>query len=411
MIKEIVKKTLFVAAAACIYLLWGALCAETASPGEVMPEEGGVDVSIWTWDILVIPPDEGWDEEPGISIKNVLEWNRLEVFEKGNGINGHDIDFILLPALTEESAESYTFPITPRTVAVLSFASNPVDRLLVDRAALSGVPLLLAGGENVFFFKQDRLIPFVFALDLFRDYRCRAFADYARLTQPRSSRLGIVGTRFTLHEEREAKICFDLFANEGFMPMPFWLDASVSDSFSLVEHEIKQGSDGILLSYVGGIASKEIWHGITAGYRSPYRLWYGGAPDRSFLSFSGMLFADQNMYLEELGGFEQLKRDLWATRILAVSDKVAAGRANALAFWLTEALSALPWETDPINDREALLSSLRNVRGIPFGKQTLDIDSETHRPFFRDVYMIQVRDRNFVVLDILNVRGLKYYDY
>ena len=333
-----------------------------------------------------------------------------EISESGDGIHGHDIEFILLSPLTEESAVSYKFPVTPRTIAIFSFASDQVNRLLVDRAAAGGVPLLLAGGENVFFFKQGRIMPFVFALDLFRDYRCRAFADYALKTLTREARLGIMGPRFTLHEEREAKICFDLFSDEGFMPMPFWLDASVSDSFSMVEQEIKEYSDGVLISHVGGMASKEIWRGITVGYRSPYRIWYGGVPDNSFLSFNGMIFADQNIYLEERGGFEQLKRDLWTTRVMAVPDKVAAGRANALATWLTKGLSALPRVTGRIN-QEALFASLRTVSGIPFGKQTLDIDSDTHRPALRQVYILEVRGRSFFVRDTLGVHGLKYYDY
>jgi hypothetical protein len=373
-------------------------------------EETVVDTSIWTWDILVTPPDEGWDNDTGLSIQRTLEWHRREVSDKGDGIQGNDVDFILLPPLTEETAETYVFPVTPRTVAILSFASPHVDRVLVERAAASGVPLLLAGGENVFFFKQGRIMPFVFALDLFRDFRSRAFADYAQRTLSNNSRLGIMGARFTLNEEREAKICFDLFSEAGFMPMPFWLDASVHDSFSMVEHEIKEESDGVLISYVGGMASKEIWHGITAGHRSPYRIWYGGAPDRSFLSFRGMVFADQNMFLDTRGGFEQLKRDLWAIRILAVSDVVAAGRANALAIWLTSALAELPRGSDPA-PMETLFNNLKNVRGIPFGNQTLDIDSETHRPAFRKVYIVQVRDRNFYLLDTLDVNGLRYYDY
>ena len=403
--KNCAKKALLVLAAVCFFLLPGTLKAGAASP-----EETDVDKSIWTWDILVVPPDDGWDKDAGTSIKNTLEWHRREVSEMGDGIHGHDIDFILLPPLTEESAESYTFPMTPRTIAIFSFASSRVDGLLAERAVASGVPLMLGGGENVFFFRRGRIMPFVFALDLFQDFRCRAFADYARLTLPREARLGIIGARFTLNEEREAKICFDLFTDEGFRPMPFWQDASVVSSFSIVEREIRDASDGVLISYIGGMGSKEIWHGITAGYQSPYRLWYGGAPDRSFLSFHGMIFADQNMYLEERGGFEQLRRDLWRTRTLAVPDIVAAGRANALTIWLTKGLAALPRITGQPN-REAFLASLANVSRIPFGNQTFDIDRETHRPAFRRVYILEVRGRTFSVLEAIDVQGLKYYDY
>jgi hypothetical protein len=156
------------------------------------------------------------------------------------------------------------------------------------------------------------------------------------------------------------------------------------------------------------MGTKEIWRGIM-GHQSPYRIWYGGAPDRSFLSYKGMIFADQNMYLDERGGFEQMKRDLWSSRALSVPDKVAAGRANALALWLIQALRGLPGALDSL-DKNALLSLLAEARDIPFGAKTLNIDRDTHRPRERQVYILEVRGRNFFVLDTLEVRGLKYYN-
>jgi hypothetical protein len=368
-----------------------------------------VDESAWTWDVLVFPPGEGWENSGGESIRNALLWHQAEISESGDGIHGHDLNFIFLPPISEDAVKDYTLPMTPHSIAVLSFASYPVDRELARLMAGKGIPLMLGGGENVFFFEKGHLSPFVFALDLFRDYRARAFVDYALKQVELKARLGVIGTRFTLHEEREAKICFDLFSDAGFMPMPYWVDASVTDTFAMVEQEIKDYSDGLLVSYAGGMASKEIWRGIM-GHQSPYRLWYGGAPDKSFLSFKGMLFADQNMALGARGEFDQLKRDLWASRALNVSDKVAAGRANALAFWLTSALKALPEDTRRVG-ANALFPRLENVRGIPFGGQILDIDEKNHRPRQRQVYILEARDRNFFVLDALDVEGLRYYDY
>ncbi|MDR1376756.1 MAG: hypothetical protein LBJ22_04525 [Synergistaceae bacterium] len=368
------------------------------------------DESAWTWEVLVVPPDEGWENSAGESIRNALLWHRAEISESGDGIHGHDLDFVFLPPTDEDSVEGYVLPITPQSVAILSFASYPVDRELTKLASGKRIPLMLGGGENVFFFDRGRLLPFVFALDLFRDYRARAFVDYAVKKAELQARLSVIGTRFTLHEEREAKICFDLFSEAGFMPMPFWADASVTDTFAMVEQEIKDYSDGLLVSYVGGMASKEIWRGIM-GNQSPYRLWYGGAPDRTFLSFKGMLFADQNAALDARGGFEQLKRDLWTSRTLNVADKIAAGRANALAVWLTRALKALPPGDIQKIDKDVLVSRLENVREIPFGRQMLEIDEKNHRPRRRQVYILEVRDRNFFVLDVLDVEGLKYYDY
>ena len=400
--KIFLKRTLFFT---FLFLAVGLNAAAVyADPGNNAP----VDRSAWTWDVLVLPPDEGWNNDAGLSIRNTLEWRRLEITEMPEGIQGYELEFIFLPSLTEYSADSFTFPMTPRTIAILSFASEHVNRLLVDSAAATGVPLLLAGGENVFFFRDSSIMPFMFALDLFRDFRCRAFADYARMTLPRDSRLGIMGARFTLHEERQAVICFDLFTEEGFLPMPFWLDASVRSSFSMVEQEVMAFSDGVLISHIGGMATREVWHGITAG-RSPYRIWNGSAPDRSFLSFTGMIFADQNMYLEERGGFEQLRRDIWSARILPVPDRVMAGRANSLAVWLIQGLAALPREGHEVQLGE-LFNTLRNVNGIPFGNQILDINPNTNRPTFRHVHILQVYNRSFRVLETINVKGLEYVE-
>ncbi|MDR2174462.1 MAG: hypothetical protein LBO82_00815 [Synergistaceae bacterium] len=393
----------FIKFAACFLFLFShpalpAFCAEA-------------DTSLWTWDVLVIPPDEGWQSEKGLSVQNALQWHAAEISESGAGIRGHDLRFVFLPPLTEDSARSFALPNDPRAVAVMSFASNPVDRALADRelagrSAGSGLPLFLAGGENVSLFEGSRPVPRLFALDLFRDYRCQAFADYASKIAAKDARVGVMGARFTLNEEREAKICFDLFSEAGFMPMPYWVDASVRDSFSMVEQEIVDYSNGILISYIGSMGTKEIWRGIM-GHQSPYRIWYGGVPDKSFLSYRGMIFADQNMYLDALGGFERLKRDLWSSRALSAPDKVAAGRANALAFWLIQALKALPGDLDSI-DRNALLSLLAEARDIPFGSQTLNIDRDTHRPGTRRVFIMEMRNRSFFVLDTLGVRGLKH---
>ncbi|MDR2522934.1 MAG: hypothetical protein LBC93_04455 [Synergistaceae bacterium] len=367
------------------------------------------DQSAWTWKVLVVPPDEGWESAVGESVHRILLWRQDEISKSGEGILGHDIEFVLLPATDEDAVLGYSLPIDARTVAVMSFASYSVDKRLITLAAGSGVPLLLAGGENVSLFEQDRLLPYAFALDLYRDYRTTAFAGYAAKTLRPESRLGVMGARFTLNEEREAKICYDLFSAAGFKPMPYWVDASVSDTFSMVEQEIKEASDGVLISYAGSMAAKEIWRGIM-GRRSPYRIWYGSAPDKSFLSFKGVLFADQNAFLDGRGGFDALRRELWSQRAASLSDRVAAGRANALVFWLIEAMKTLPRETERI-PKGVLFPKLEAVTGIPFGDQTLDADVRTHRPKRRRTFIFEVRNRSFFLLDTAETDGQPYADY
>ncbi|GHV37742.1 hypothetical protein FACS1894187_15300 [Synergistales bacterium] len=367
------------------------------------------DTSLWTWDVYVIPPDGGWESEYGVSIERTLKWHEAEVSDSGNGIQGHDLRFLLLPALNEDSAKEFSAPPALHPVAILSFASDIVNKILAYR--VTSLPLLIAGGETVFFFERDtRVLPNVFALDLFRDFRSGAFADYADKTIAKRSRVGVIGARFTLHEEREAKLCSDRLEELGFMPLPFWSDASVTDAFGMVEQEIKSYSNGVLISAIGSMGTKEIWRGIM-GHKSPYQIWYIGSPDRSFLSCRGMIFADQNMYLEERGGFENLKRELWAKRALSVTDKTGAGRANALAVWLIESLKKIP---DAIKredaDRGVLLALLADMKNIPFGNQILNIDRYTHRPEKRRASILEVRNKTFAVLNTVDAVGPRYID-
>ena len=367
----------------------------------------------WTWDVLVVPPDEGWETTAGRSIQNTLLWHRDEISESGDGVRGRDINFIFLPPLNEDSVKNFVLQPTAASMAVLSFASSQVDRDLIDVVSPTGLPLMLAGGEGVFFYRQGRLLPFLFSLDLFRDYRCRAFAQYAKKILPSQTRLGIIATRFTLNEEREAKIASDLLTEKDFMPMPFWVDSSVVNTFELVQQELTSYSDGVLISYVGGMATKELWRGMM-NLRSSYRLWYGGIPDSSFLSFSALLFADQSLFLETTGGFETLKRSFWTSRTVSVEDKSAAARANALVLWLQSGIHAIQGDLNSMPRHSAvadLLVRLKNVKDIPFGNQSLTIDPATHRPRERDVHILETRNRKFYILDTLRIEGLGYYDY
>ncbi|MDR1731508.1 MAG: hypothetical protein LBR61_05385 [Synergistaceae bacterium] len=368
------------------------------------------DPASWTWDVLVVPPEEGWEKEPGISIRKTLLWHQNRISEEGDGILGHDLQFIFLPPVDEATIDTGIFspPLTQGTVGIFSFAPSAADELLTAQMRTRDIPLLLAGGEEAFLWEGKQLFPSVFALDLFRDYRCRAFVDYAAQTQPPSARIGVMGARFTLNEAREAQITLDLLRAANFQPLPFWTDPSVSDTFDMLSQEIQNSSNGIIISCAGRMASAEIWRGLTFTL-SPYRLWYDGPPDKSFLSYKGMIFADQNIYLDARGGFEQVKRDLWSSSAVAVADTVAAGRANALVLWLTGALSGLN-EGSPL-DLKALLRNLSRARSIPFGNQTLDIDPTTHRPLRRRVSILEIRDRSFFVLDSIDVTGLGYYEY
>ena len=364
----------------------------------------------WTWKVLVVAPVGGWESNAGRSVRSALSWHEAEIDESGTGVRGHDLRFVYLPPMDEGSAAAASLPADKHTVALLSFAAPEVDRILIGRAATLGVPLMLAGGEDVSFHRADgRLLPFVFGLDLFRDYRSEALAAYAVKTLTPQDHLALMGSRFTVHQEREAKLCQSLLLDAGFMPMPYWVDASVTDTFALLAEEVESSGQGVLVAFMGNMAAKEMWRTFMRTF-TPWRLWHCGRPEESFLSFHGMVFADQNLFLEKHGGFQELKRRLWNTRTLQVPDSVAAGRADTLAQWLLQGLNALPGPLESL-DRPALLDRLRRVERIPFGNQVLDVNPELQRPRRRQVYILEIRDREYFLLDTLSIQGPAYFSY
>lgn len=387
----------WLALAGAIWLSWAGACWSASARHS------------WMWNVLVVPPPEGWDSEAGRSIRTVLSWHEAEISDSGTGAGGHDIEFVHIHELDENSALGVDLPIDDRTVAILSFASPEVDRALVQRLRGQTVPFLMAGGEDVFIDGGGRPIGNVFALDLYRDYRCSAFALYAAGTMRRDAHLALIASRFTVDQEREAKICYALLDDSGFMPLPFWVDASVSDAYGMVSQEIQSAADGALLTFIGNMAAREMWRAFMR-VQTPWRIWNCAAPDRSYLSCRGMIFADQGLLLPEAGGLMALRRHLWNTRVMRISDLVAGGRAHALAEWVLRAIAALPQPVDAL-DRPTLLRALERTTGIPFGDQELDIVPELHRPSERRVWILEVRERGWSPLATLTVPGLPYVPY
>ncbi|MBQ9526390.1 MAG: hypothetical protein IJR68_02165 [Fretibacterium sp.] len=360
----------------------------------------------WMWNVLVIPPRGGWETEAGKAISTALSWHEAEISESGSGAGGHDVQFDLLPPMDEDSALRAPLPIDDKTAAVMSFAGSDVDRVLVTRMAGTDVPLLLSGGEEVLFDEGKGPARNIFALDLYRDYRCAAFALYAAKTVPSEAHVALIASRFAVNQEREAKITYGLLDEAGFMPLPFWVDASMRNTFDMVSQEIESSADGVMISFLGSMGAREIWRSFMR-LNTKWKLWNCAFPDETYLSSRGMIFADQNIFLTERGDFSELKHRIWNTRAMHIVDTVSAGRAEALTEWLKRGIESLPQPVDVL-DHSALLRALETVQGIPFGAQTLDIVPETHRPRARQVYIAEVRSGAYVLLDSLPVTGLVY---
>lgn len=366
----------------------------------------------WVWNVLVVPPSSGWENEPGKSIKTALSWCEKEISESSSGVGGHDVKFTFLenPQSSDLPARDINFILDSHTVAVMSFAlSSEADSILVSRFAGMNIPLLIAGGENVLIDRNGRPINNIFALDLYRDYRCPAFSQYAAKIYDKEKRIALAAARFTVNQEREAKICYNMLDNAGFMPMPYWADASVRDSYAMMSEEIESfegDKAGVVISFMGSMGAREIWRNFMR-LRTTWQLWNCAEPDKMYLSCRGMVFADQNVMLASLGGFIEVKRMLWRTRAMAVDDTVAAGRAVALYEWLKRAVDLMP---QPVDDmpRNLLLNNLARVQSIPFGNQTLNISPALHRPSSRNVFIVEVQNHQFYDLDTINTRGLAY---
>ncbi len=384
------------------------LCLITTS-NRAFPLQSPDDrVHDWVWNVLAVPPSGGWDSEPGKSIKTALTWCEREISESSNGVGGHDVKFVLLSA--SEDLPSRSAANDPHTVAVMSFTNSPEDdKILVSRFAGADVPLMLSGGENVIIDAGGRPIRNIFALDMYRDYRCGAFTEYAKRIYAKDKRIALAASRFTVNQEREAKICYSLLDSAGFMPMPYWTDASARDSYYMLSEEIEsyEGEEaGVVISFMGSMGAREIWRNFMR-IRTNWRLWNASEPDDMYLSCRGMIFADQNILLSTLGGFIETRRMLWRTRAMPVSDSVSAGRAIAMCEWLKRAVDAMPQPVDNM-PRGLLLQNLGRVQGIPFGNQTLDISPNLHRPSSRNVFIAEIRNREYSELDTVSTKALTY---
>ena len=92
---------------------------------------------------------------------------------------------------------------------------------------------------------------------------------------------------------------------------------------------------------------------------------------------------------------------------MPVSDTVAAGRAIALYEWFKRAVDLMPQPVDGL-PHGRLIQNLGRVKSIPFGNQLLDISPSLHRPSERDVFIVEVRNREYSSVDIVKTKALAY---
>ncbi|MCL1941499.1 MAG: hypothetical protein FWG09_06105, partial [Synergistaceae bacterium] len=359
----------------------------------------------WTWKIFVIPPDAGWDSDEGRSVKATLTWFEKDVNNDPNGLLDHDVSFVYMedPITENTIVRDASAIVNSKCIAALNFASDEVNRMLIPLLGYAKMPVLLSGGEEVWLLDGELPYPYVFALQLYRDYRTAALAEYAKkiFVPSTNDRIVIAASRYSLNEEREARICEDILSGMTLPAISFWTDSSTFNTYRLLEAEIRSESARILFCYIGSMATREIWRASVRGIESQFQIWYPGTPNELFASYSGIIFADQSMKDLEEGIFINIKRKLWVSRAIDVKSEAAAGNAYALASWLFEAV-----KKGKRADSDVLVYSLANTEDIPFGNQTLDISSRTHRPETRRVYIMRVAGRAYELIDTLRIKGL-----
>jgi len=169
----------------------------------------------WTIKIFVIPPDAGWDSEEGLSIRATLTWFEKDINQDPNGILDNDVAFIYMekPVTEKTLARDASIILNSNCVAALNFASDEINRLLVPLLGYGKIPVLLSQGEEIWLMDGELPLPYIFALQLYRDYRTIALFEYAKRVFVPSiiNRVAIIGSRFSYNEEREATICERLF--------------------------------------------------------------------------------------------------------------------------------------------------------------------------------------------------------
>ncbi len=123
-------------------------------------------------------------------------------------------------------------------------------------------------------------LPMMFALDLYRDFRIVAFAEYARSLDRRNG-VAILGDRFDPSLERFARNLGDMLSSSGLSVTHFWLAGAGPDSFRMIEDEAISDGVSVLVSWAGSMVVRDIWRAVRRK-EGAFRIWYGGSPAGSF---------------------------------------------------------------------------------------------------------------------------------
>ncbi|MDK2958765.1 MAG: hypothetical protein PWP47_809 [Synergistaceae bacterium] len=357
----------------------------------------------WIWQVAVLPPSDGWESERGKSALGAVRYAEWKVKDSADGVAGRDIRFLKEEPLSRDDAEERVARWRENGIAaVLSLGGTEDISLLRPLLGKSGPVFLSAYGEGGDITEGGVPLPMMFALDLYRDFRIAAFAEYAKRTLGPGSGVAILGDRLDPSLERFARNLGDMLSSFGYSVSRFWLPGAGMDSFRMIEAEAISEGASVLVSWAGSMVVRDIWRAVRRK-EGVFRIWYGGEPLRLLLSFNGIVVADQDVPLGRDRSFVTLGREIWRRTRTVVKDASAAGRAYAACEWIFEG-----FRRAGSKDPGPLANAMKAVSDTALGSSTFSVNPATHRPFARETAILEVENRTFRPVDFFQVKGPEY---
>lgn len=361
----------------------------------VAPAEGEGDLKVgvedgWIWQVAVLPPSEGWESDEGKSALGAIRYAEWKVKDSAEGVAGRDIRFLKEEPLTAENASDRVALWRKNKIsAVLSLGGAYDLELLCPLAGVAGPVVLSSWGEEEDICSDGVPLPMVFALDLARDFRVAAFREFGHRSLSPGTAVAILGDNFDPVLSGFANDLGDGLASLGLRAAHFWLSGSGQDSFRMIESEVIAEGAPVLVTWVGSMVVREIWQAVKRR-NDAFTIWYGGKPKKLLLSFDGVMAADQEVPLSQDGSLQSLAREIWANNKTVVKDKSAAARAYSACQWIFQGFQGAE-SPDPPH----LAKALEKASNFPLGAASLAANPDTHRPFIRDVAILEVKSRSF----------------
>ncbi|NLB84089.1 MAG: hypothetical protein GX791_07575, partial [Synergistaceae bacterium] len=228
----------------------------------------------WIWQIVLLPPPSGWESDSGISALAAVRCEEKFLAESAGGAAGRDVHFLKEEALTSGNVLSRLAEWRERKIAaVLSFGDGMDAALLAPLLGTSGPIFLSARGEGTDLRGEKGPAPFMFALDLFQDFRVAAFTLCAEETLAPGVPVAILGDRFDPTLDANTRCLTERLSGKNFSVSTYWIAGGGIDSFNMIGSEIMSSGAEVFISLAGTMVVRDLWLG-SRRQGHPFTLWY-----------------------------------------------------------------------------------------------------------------------------------------